>query len=529
MVASVRVVSEATAAGPTTAPEPVDVPARIRAVLALDPDARALHFEGRWRSWRTYQEAADALDDLLSPLGFGPATPVGVVIRNRPDVLRVVVGLLATNRCVVTLSSAVPPGSLADEVERLRLPVVVGGPVDAGQPDLRRAVGASGGLLLEAHDDPEAPLTTLVPLGAEPPGGRAGPAPGVAVQMLTSGTTGPPKRVDLRYDSIGAEMASVRHYVRSPESAAAVRLSTGVAIVWNPVLHLSGLRGLVQAVLEGRAVALLERFDVAAWAAIVREHAPKAVNLVPSAVRMVVDADLPRDTFAGVKACFVGTAPLDPGLAATFRERYGVPILVVYGATEFAGGVTGWTLRDWERYGGAKEGSVGRANPGIELRIVDVDSGAPVPHGTVGLLEVRGPQLATPAWVRTTDLGVLDDDGFLYLRGRSDDAVIRGGFKVSTGVVRDALLAHPSVRDAGVVGMPDERLGEVPVAAVELADGAEPVGEGALLAYLRGVLAPYQVPARLAVVDELPRTPSMKVSQPGVRALFEAPPAAEAP
>jgi acyl-CoA synthetase (AMP-forming)/AMP-acid ligase II len=402
--------------------------------------------------------------------------------------------------------------------------VVVAGPVDADLPALRRAAAATGGLLLAAHDhvdgDPTPPLTTVVPLGPEPPGGRAAPAPGVAVQMLTSGTTGPPKRVDLRYESIGAEMASVRHYVRSPENAAAVRLATGVAIVWNPVLHMSGLRGLVQAVLEGRAVALLERFDVQAWAAVVREHAPKAINLVPSAVRMVVDADLPPETFAGVKACFVGTAPLDPRLADTFRERYGVPILVVYGATEFAGGVTGWTLRDWERYGGTKEGSVGRANPGIELRIVDVDTGAPVPNGTVGLLEVRGLQLATPAWVRTTDLGVLDDDGFLYLRGRSDDAVIRGGFKVSTGAVRDALLSHPSVRDAGVVGLPDERLGEVPVAAVELAEGAEPVGEEELLAHLRGVLAAYQVPARIAIVDELPRTPSMKVSQPGVRALF---------
>jgi acyl-CoA synthetase (AMP-forming)/AMP-acid ligase II len=139
-----------------------------------------------------------------------------------------------------------------------------------------------------------------------------------------------------------------------------------------------------------------------------------------------------------------------------------------------------------------------------------------MPTGAQGQIEVR---TRGGEWVRTTDLGRLDEDGFLYVDGRADDAIIRGGFKISPADVVDALRSHPAVRDAGVTGLPDARLGAVPVAAVELAAGAE-VEPDELLVFLRQRLTRYQVPARLLVVDELPRTPSLKVSQPALRELF---------
>jgi acyl-CoA synthetase (AMP-forming)/AMP-acid ligase II len=127
---------------------------------------------------------------------------------------------------------------------------------------------------------------------------------------------------------------------------------------------------------------------------------------------------------------------------------------------------------------------------------------------------------ATDGWIRTTDLGRIDADGFVWIHGRSDDAILRGGFKVFPAEVADVLRRHDAVLDAGVVGLDDERLGSVPVAAVELRAGAAVTGEE-LAAHAAEHLTGYQVPVRILVVDELPRTPSLKISGPGVRALFE--------
>jgi len=280
------------------------------------------------------------------------------------------------------------------------------------------------------------------------------------------------------------------------------------------------LRAL-QALLDGRRIALLERFTVEGWADAVRRHRPKTVSLVPTALRMVLDSDVEDDLLAGVKSVVSGTAPLDPAVAEAFTQRFGVPVLVSYGATEFGGGVAGWNLADHREFAATKRGSVGRAHPGCALRVVDPESGLPLPTGEVGILEVHAAQLAERGWVRTTDLGRVDDDGFLWIVGRADQTILRGGFKVQPDVVWRALERHPDVRGAAVFGIADDRLGQVPVAVVEPRAGRA-LDEAALLAHLRPLLAPYEMPSRIVVVDELPRTQSAKVDLPAARALLEA-------
>ena len=146
--------------------------------------------------------------------------------------------------------------------------------------------------------------------------------------------------------------------------------------------------------------------------------------------------------------------------------------------------MAGWTLADHQRHWRAKRGSVGRANPGAQLRVVD-DNGAALGPDRVGLLEVKPGQMGASAeWMRTTDMARIDADGFVWIVGRADQAIIRGGFKVMPDDVRNALEGHPAVAGAAVVGRSDARLGETPVAMVELrtsasADAAE------LVEYLR--------------------------------------------
>jgi acyl-CoA synthetase (AMP-forming)/AMP-acid ligase II len=339
--------------------------------------------------------------------------------------------------------------------------------------------------------------------------------------MLTSGTTGPPKRVSLTYRSLEESLLGAAHYESGGAKARGSSLPTGVVIVTAPLVHVSGLWRTLQAMTAGRRISLLERFSVAGFRDAVRRHRPKVASLVPTALRMVIDADLPREDLASLRAVTSGTAPLAPETALAFEQRYGIPVLPLYGATEFAGGVAGWTLEDHERWAAEKRGSVGRAHPGCALRIVDAADGRELEAGRVGLLEVRSAQLGRHSgWVRTTDLAELDADGFLWIRGRADDAILRGGFKIAPADVAAVLERHPAVREASVVGIPDERLGMLPVAAVELKAGAATLDEAELRAFARQHLASYQVPARILIVDALPRTPSLKVSQPGVAALF---------
>ena len=264
--------------------------------------------------------------------------------------------------------------------------------------------------------------------------------------MLTSGTTGPPKRIDLSYDMLELVMRGAKHYERAADTD--VRLREGVVIVNAPLVHVSGVFRVVQAVLDGRRIALLERFTVDGWVDAVRRHRPKTVSLVPTALRMVLDADVDDDVFTSVRSVVSGTAPLDPDLADAFTDRYRVPVLTSYGATEFGGGVAGWNLADHQQFGTAKRGSVGRAHPGCALRIVDPERGTELGADDVGLLEVRAAQLGTDEWVRTTDLARLDADGFLWIVGRADQTILRGGYKIQPEVVRAALEHDPAVAEA---------------------------------------------------------------------------------
>jgi acyl-coenzyme A synthetase/AMP-(fatty) acid ligase len=285
-------------------------------------------------------------------------------------------------------------------------------------------------------------------------------------------------------------------------------------------VHLSGVFRTLQCVLDGRSFALLPRFEVDAWAAAVREHQPKTASLVPTALRMVLESDLAREDLASLLSVTSGTAPLDPADAEAFEERFGVAVLTSYAATEFGGGVAGWNLKDHQAFGAAKRGSVGRAHAGCGLRVIDED-GAEVAVGVSGVLEVRPAQFGPDApWMRTTDLARLDADGFLWILGRADQTIIRGGFKVQPDTVRSALEQIDVVRAATVFGVPDERLGEVPVALVELrADAVHSAEE--LLAIAATSLARYEVPTELHIVDTLPRTASGKVDLTASRALLD--------
>jgi acyl-CoA synthetase (AMP-forming)/AMP-acid ligase II len=466
---------------------------RIIDVLRLAPDSPAIQFEGRWWSWRDVGDHADRIAAVIADRG-GEGVEVGVLLRNSPAHVATLLGVMTAGATLVVINPARGDDRTRSEVSALALPIVVG-----TENDIARLI------------DPSDPTTvvTIAAVDQKPSiaevsraGGRPG-RPGVAVRMLTSGTTGPPKRIDLTYDMLA-------HSVLGGDpglAPAPTEPRRGVAVVNAPLVHIGGVFRVLQCVTDARPFVLLPRFELSSWIEAVRTYRPKTVSLVPAALRTVLHSDLTRDDLAGVRAVTSGTAPLSADDADAFTEKFGIPVLTSYAATEFGGGVAGWTLADHQRYWKFKRGSVGRASLGARLRVVD-GHGAALAPGETGLLQVKPGQLGSQAdWIRTTDEAYLDLDGFLWILGRADQAIIRGGFKVMPDDVRTALENHPAVRGAAVVGRPDQRLGETPVAMVEL---RRAVAVEDLATFLRGRLAPYEIPTDIVVVDAIPRTPSGK-------------------
>lgn len=490
----------------------------LTAVLAIDPDAPAVEYRDRWTTWGELAAIGRALDARLRDAGLGEGTPVACLLRTRPEHIATVLGLLCTDRTVVTVNPQQGADKLLADLRALRPAVVVADADAWADEHLRAVVDEIEAVGIVVHLDPAG--ADLVGDRAAPgPGPRTEVPPGTAVQMLTSGTTGTPKRVPLAYRSLEESLMGARHYESSRDDAP--RLASGIRVTGSPLVHISGIWDTLTSIVAGRRMALMDRFNVEDWVALVRRHRPKAISLVPTALRTVLAADLDRDDLSSLQVVTCGTAPLEPETAIAFEDKYGVPVLITYGATEFAGGVTGWTLPDHKQWAATKRGSVGRAHPGTELRIADPDSDRVLGVDEVGVLEVRSTQLGLDrGWVRTTDLASIDADGFLWLHGRSDDAIIRGGFKIVPTDVQKVLESHPAVREASVVGKPEPRLGAVPVAAVELEPGAT-LDEAELRDFATRNLTGYAVPVAFRILDALPRTPSLKVSRPAVLALFE--------
>jgi acyl-CoA synthetase (AMP-forming)/AMP-acid ligase II len=486
---------------------------RITDVLAVDPDAPAIEYEGSWSTWG---DLADTARQAAALVDHGGAE-VGIILRNRPASIGFLLGVLTAGGCVVTINPGRGRDRTRDDIASLDLAVLAGEADDLAElvSDGLRATRAAASALGQ-------PM--VITPGAAGPRIHTNPErPETAVRMLTSGTTGPPKRVDLSYRMLERVLVGAKHYESNRDET--VHLRRGVAIVNSPLVHLGGLFRVLQCVTDGRSFCLLERFTVDAWSDAVRRHRPATASLVPAALRMVLEADLKAGDLSSIRSVVSGTAPLDADDADAFTAKYGIPVLITYAATEFGGSVAGWNLDDHKRFWAAKRGSVGRAHDGCELRAVDAESGAPVAPGVEGLLEVKARQLGHDSWVRTTDLARLDEDGFLFILGRADQAIIRGGFKVRPDDIKAALERHQAVRGAAVVSRVDRRLGAVPVAVVELRPGADPVSTEDLLRYLTGVLARYELPTEIHRMERLPRTESGKVDLFAVNAFLDSEPA----
>lgn len=477
--------------------------------LQRDPALPAIEFEGRWHDWGAVRHVADAVQAALIASGIGADAPIAFVPRNRPAALAALLGLLAQGRTIRMIYAFQSPGGIARDVKK-----AAGSALVAFADDLTEAV-------IEAARDEGMAVIALEGMAAT----LRSPARGVAcvrtgpsqpqIEILTSGTTGPPKSFAVSYALME------QHFLGSPLTQRQGKdvQAAPPFLLYFPIGNISGLYSTLPMLIRGQRMLLLERFTIAAWHDHVLRYRPAHAGLPPSSVRGVLDADIPVADLASIKAIGCGAAPLDPGVQQAFEAHYGIPILLSYGATEFAGPVAMMTAQLHATWGKAKRGTVGRAMPGAQLRVVDADSRTPLPSDTPGLLEVVSPRIG-PDWIRTSDMARIDAEGFLFLLGRADGAIIRGGFKLLPESIEQALMLHPSVAEA-VIGVPDARLGQVPAAAIRLSPMAAPVDADALAAHVRAHLLATHVPVKWRFCADLPRTPSLKTDRMALRRLFD--------
>jgi len=469
----------------------------------------------------TRGEIADLADDIAARLdaaGVPMDVSVGVVMRNRPAHAAAMLALIAAGRPMTTIYALQADEAIAREVAATRFGAVIADRQD-WDAGLCAAAGSAGsaGLVIDINADPVVGYVEGLEHCGEGPFRLSEGERGI--ELLSSGTTGPPKRIRFPF----------RMLIRAVDTAEAGKLGDEFPAdigVW-PLAGIGGVCNLVANIVLGRHMALLDKFNVTEWVDAVKRHRPSYVSGPPAVAQMVVDAGVAPEDIASIRYFYGGSAPLSPALDLALEERYGITSIWAYGATEFCGTVISWTLPMHQQFGAAKRGSMGRPLPNVSIRIVDVGTGEPLPAGQEGYLEALVPVISQD-WIRTTDLAVIDEDGFVFHRGRGDGAIMRGGFKVVPERIVDVLRTHDGVLDAAVIGMPDARLGAVPIAIVEPATGKPRPNEAELIALVKGQMLAFYVPARVLVMERLPRTASLKVDLGALRRHVEQAVAGEA-
>jgi acyl-CoA synthetase (AMP-forming)/AMP-acid ligase II len=361
----------------------------------------------------------------------------------------------------------------------------------------------------------------------------------VAALFYTSGTTGKPKGARLTHRALVGQTAAMAMYPN--------RLRHDEAVLALPVAHIMGFAVLAGFATAGIPVHLLPEFHPKEVLDAIEERRASIFVGVPAMYRMMLEAGAADRDLSSVRLWASGADVMPEDLARQFKHFGAAVTLPVlgrsfgdaafaegYGLVEVGGGVAAKISPPMFDFGVGD--FLGFALPGYEMRVVD-EEGEEVRAGEVGELLVRGPGvlkgyhhdeertaevLTDDGWLRTGDLARRGRFGVVRFAGRQKDVVMHGGYSVFAVEVEKALEEHPAVAEAAVVGLPDDRVGEVPAAAVRLVDGAE-LTEDALLEWAHEHMAEYKAPRRVVFVEEFVRTGTNKVQKSAVRALFSPP------
>jgi long-chain acyl-CoA synthetase len=475
------------------------------AALDRHGDHDALWFEGVWHRSGELHERATRLAGALRERGVRPGDRVVVLMANCPEVGIAYNAIWRIGAVVTPAIFLLPPAELAHIVSDSGARLVLASPELAD--NAREAAAAVEVLTTDEFPELEEaePSSIVPPVGAD-----------LAALMYTGGTTGRAKGVMLSHENLWFAGRSGHDAGYVP----GITRSLGAL----PLSHAFGLLVTVVGfhVREPHSSVLMRWFQPEAWLELAQDHRVQIAAVVPSMLKLLLTQPVEDYDLSELRYVVTGAAPLPPETAQElFRRVPSVEIREGYGLTESS------ALVSSSPPGRARLGSVGTPVPGIEVRIDDPD------RQGVGEILVRSPavmlgywespeltaEVLRDGWLHTGDLGFLDADGYLRVVDRKKDLIIRSGFNVFPRDVEEALLEHPSVAAAGVVGRPDALHGEEVVAFVELTSAD--VASEDLVAFCKERIGGYKYPREVHVVPSLPLTPVGKLDRKALRAQVE--------
>lgn len=341
----------------------------------------------------------------------------------------------------------------------------------------------------------------------------------IALIIPTSGTSGLPKLIPVTHRKLLVD--AYANPAREMMSATPDNPRTSINML--PLFHILGLGNLTSALSQGWGLVAAPGFSVKSYFELIDTYHPLGMTVLPAMLKELVEAAPNFPEFvarSSVRYFSLASAPLSIELGEEARRTFNADLLITYGMTEL-GGLTVISTLSGNYY---RPGSVGQAVPGIEIIIANED-GSPLPEGEVGEVLVRkrgaftgyvGDPQATASfqhagWFHTGDLGYLDPDGNLFLKGRLKEIVNRGGEKVSPDEVEHVLIQHPAIREAAVFGIPNLALGEDLAAAVVVCDPT--ITARTLRIFVAEALTSQKVPGKILIVDKLPRTATGKLQR----------------
>jgi fatty-acyl-CoA synthase len=453
----------------------------------MSPDRVALVHDGTEHTYRDVLQRATGLAHALAADGVGPGDRVAYLGPNHPSFLTALFAAGLLGAIFVPLNTRLAAPEREYILRDCGAKVLLGQELPAGV------------------DGP--PLD--VPVGPDDP----------CMIMYTSGTTGRPKGAVLTHANIAWNTYNLLIDVDLT--------STEITLVSAPMFHVAALNQTVLPTFCKGATAILEAsFDPVRTLELIERYRVTYLFGVPTMYLAMAQApNWPSADLSSVRSMICGGAPVPAALITTYQQR-GLTFMEGYGLTEASPGALFLRMEE----SAAKVGSAGTPSFFTDVRVARPD-GADVAPGEPGEILVQGPNvmagywnlpeatadvLDADGWLRTGDIAVVDEDGYVYVRDRVKDVIISGGENIYPAEVEDALYRHPAVAECAVIGVPDERWGEVGRAVVVPAEGV-PVDAAELLAFLDGRIARYKIPKSVVFTDALPRTASGKVLKSRLR------------
>lgn len=490
----------------------------LREAAQRDPEGICLVAGGEQRTWADVDAAADAFAAAMIQRGLHAGDRVALLLGNSPEFVIAYYGLARAGLVSVPLNPAYTAAEvavlLADSGARVVL--VQQSTMEVGRGAAEALPGCE---VIEVGSDEWASMlaagatATLVEAQTPPES--------VALLLFTAGTSGRPKGAMLTHGALRANVEMLRALEAPPAVAA-----DDVVLLVLPMFHVYGLNtGLGLAVAAGATVVLTDRFDPIETLSLIREHGVTSVPGAPAMFRAWSQVPGAREALSTVRLLSSGGSPLPVSVLEAFRQATGKDVFEGYGMTETAP-VVATTLVS----GYPIPGSVGRALPGIQVRLVD-DDGGDVDEGDPGELWVRGPSVFrgywphgeggpdAEGWFHSGDVAYADQDGNLHLVDRRREVILVSGFNVYPREIELVIDAMDEVAEAAVVGVPDDQTGEAVMALVVPRPGAT-LDADRVLAHCAGRLARFKCPTTIRVVDALPHSATGKVAKGRLRDVY---------